>query len=184
MNNNKTFFITRTAILLAMALAVQFTLLRLFPGNPMIVYIVGSLLNMIFFISAMSVGILGGAFIGMMTPIVAFLTGHLGFPVLIPFVAFANIMLIVIFYLITKVLKDNYPMMVASGVIASVVKFAIMMLSAKFILPLISSLPAPAVSKIAAGWSIPQLVTALIGLGLALAVKISLRKTDILEIRK
>lgn len=180
--SNKSFFITRTAMLLALALAVQFTLLRLFPGNPVITYVVGSILNMIFIIAALSVGPVFGGFIGLMTPIVAFLTGHLPFPVLIPFVAIANVSLIVIVGMGTKISK-NKAALIIFGVMGAIVKFSIMALSAKFLLPLVTSLPAPALNKLAAAWSIPQIITALIGLALAISVKMALRKTNIIEMK-
>lgn len=179
--NKKSFFITRTAMLLALALAVQFSLLRLFPGNPVIVYIVGSLINMILIIAALSTGVWSGAFIGIMTPLVAFTTGHLPFPVLIPFIAVANIILVVSFVLVKNFLGNKNTSFIVAGVIAALLKFLVMYLSATFILPLFAAIPAPAIAKLSAAWSIPQLVTALIGLGLAISIKTGLRKTNILE---
>ncbi|MGI6700972.1 MAG: hypothetical protein ACOX3U_00660 [Christensenellales bacterium] len=181
MNNRKSFYITRTAVFLALALAIQFTLLKLFAGNPVTTYIVGSLLNMIFFTAAVTIGLWSGVMIGVMTPIVAFLTGHLPFAVLIPFVIAANLVLVVIYYGGKVLFKDKLIPLTISGVIAGTVKFLFMFLAAKFILPLISSIPAPAVTKLAAGWSIPQFVTAMIGLALSVMLRQSLKKTNVLE---
>jgi len=180
--NKKTFFITRTAVLLALALAIQFTLLRLFPGNPVATYIVGSLLNMIFFVAGMTVGIWGGIFIGIMTPVVAFLTGHLPFAVLIPFVVAANIVIVTVFVLLRNIKKNNFIVLIIAGAVASISKFLLMFLTGKFILPLITVLKPPVVAKLAASWGVTQLVTAIIGLALAVAVVKALKRTNILEI--
>lgn len=180
-NKNRSFYITRTAILLAFALAVQFTLLRMFPGNPVIVYIVGSIINMILFLAAMNIGLWSGVLISVITPLVALMTGHLPLAILLPFVAIANVIIVVAFLLISKIFKAKQLDIIIGGVVASVLKFAAMYFSATLLLPLISSIPAPVVTKLSATWSIPQLVTALIGLSLAITLTKSLKKTHILE---
>ena len=95
-SKRKVQFITRTAILTALTLAIQMI------GMPQ--YATGPLVNTMLYIGVTFVGILGGVIIGLITPIVAFWYGIL--PALlgpmVPFIALGNAVLVIIYGLVRK----------------------------------------------------------------------------------
>ncbi len=143
MENNKIKFITRTGILLAVALVVQ---MGGFPQP-----ITGPLINTVLYLAALLVGSWSGVIIGVCTPIIAFMRGILPAPLgpMIPFIALGNGVLVIVFSL----LKGRNKIL---GIIfASLVKYAILAVTVKFIV----DVP----DKIAQIMSLPQLLTALSG---------------------
>ncbi|HHV74944.1 MAG TPA: ECF transporter S component [Thermoanaerobacterium sp.] len=137
-------FITRTAILLAITIIVQFI--------KMPQLITGSIVNAMLIISAYFVGIWSGVSIGLLTPIIAFLVGLMGFPILIPFIMIGNTLYVVLF----KTVKNNIIGMIAGAV----VKFLWLAASVKYILAWFNvNVP----QKIVAAFTFPQLATAIIG---------------------
>ena len=169
MNNKNVLFITRTAVLLALTLVLQY-LTRVWTGGSGIgsILIVGSVVNACIVLSAYAVGIWGGAIISVLTPITAFFQGHLANPLLIPIVAIGNFVLVLgVCLMIAVVNKSRFTALVpyASyiGVVAgSIVKFIVMYLSALLIVPIMGFAPAM-VKAVQLNFSWPQLVTALIG---------------------
>jgi hypothetical protein len=143
MENNKIKFITRTGILLAVALVVQ---MGGFPQP-----ITGPLINTVLYLSALLVGSWSGIIIGICTPVIAFMRGIL--PALlgsmIPFIALGNAVLVVVFSLLKRKNK------VLGIIFASLIKYAILTITVKFIV----DVP----DKIAQIMSLPQLFTALSG---------------------
>jgi hypothetical protein len=143
MENNKIKFITRTGILLAVALVVQ---MGGFPQP-----ITGPLINTVLYLSALLVGSWSGIIIGICTPVIAFMRGIL--PALlgsmIPFIALGNAVLVVVFSLLKRKNK------VLGIIFASLIKYAIFTITVKFIV----DVP----DKIAQIMSLPQLFTALSG---------------------
>lgn len=150
MENNKIKFITRTGILLAVALVIQ---MGGFPQP-----ITGPLVNTVLYLAALLVGGWGGIIIGICTPVIAFMRGILLPPLapMIPFIAIGNGVLVLIFSLLMKKNK------ILGIVIASVVKYLILSTAVGYLV----SVP----SKIAQMMGLPQLFTALIGGGIALLV--------------
>jgi len=150
MENNKIKFITRTGILLAVALVVQ---MGGFPQP-----ITGPLINTILYLAALLVGSWSGIIIGVCTPVIAFMRGILPPPLgpMIPFIALGNGVLVVVFSLLKGKNK------ILGIILASLVKDAILATPVKFIV----DVP----DKIAPIMSLPQLFTALIGGGVALLV--------------
>ncbi len=150
MENNKIKFITRTGILLAVALVVQ---MGGFPQP-----ITGPLINTILYLAALLVGSWSGIIIGVCTPVIAFMRGILPPPLgpMIPFIALGNGVLVVVFSLLKGKNK------ILGIILASLVKYAILATTVKFIV----DVP----DKIAQIMSLPQLFTALIGGGVALLV--------------
>ena len=133
MENSKIKFITRTGILLAVALVVQ---MGGFPQP-----ITGPLINTVLYLSALLVGSWSGIIIGICTPVIAFMRGILPAPLgpMIPFIALGNGGLVVVFGI----------------VIASLVKYLILFTAVSYIV----DVP----DKIAQIMSLPQLFTALSG---------------------
>ncbi|MCP2241102.1 ECF transporter S component [Thermoanaerobacterium thermosaccharolyticum] len=137
-------FITRTAILLAITIIVQFI--------KMPQLITGSIVNAMLIISAYFVGIWSGVSIGLLTPIIAFLVGLMSFPILIPFIMMGNALYVILF----STVKNN----IIGMMIGAVVKFLWLAVSVKYILTWFNvNVP----QKIVAAFTLPQLITAIIG---------------------
>jgi len=150
MENTKIKFITRTGILLALALIVQMG------GFPQPV--TGPLINTVLYLAALLVNGWSGAIIGIFTPVIAFLRGILPPPLapMIPFIAMGNAALALVFAMLMKKNK------ILGVIIASLVKYFILSIAIGFLV----SVP----GKIAQMMGLPQLFTALIGGGITLVV--------------
>ncbi|MGE5403828.1 MAG: ECF transporter S component [Candidatus Saccharibacteria bacterium] len=156
-------YVTRTAVLLAIALVFQYVKLP----PPFGQILTGSVVNALLIIAVAYVGITSGITIGLLTPIFAFALGVMGFPFLIPVIIAANLLLVIVFYYARRF--NNY----AAIVIAAIAKFLIFYGSVNFILASkIANLPAKAAQAIALGFGPLQLLTAIIG-GLIAAFIIS-----------
>ncbi|SNX53347.1 ECF transporter S component [Thermoanaerobacterium sp. RBIITD] len=137
-------FITRTAILLAVTIIIQFI--------KMPQLITGSIVNAMLIIAGGIVGIWSGISIGLLTPIIAFLVGLMGFPILIPFIMIGN----VIYVLLFSAIKNN----IIGMAVGAIVKFLWLAASVKYIL-LWFNVKVPL--KIVQAFTLPQLITAIIG---------------------
>ena len=157
---NYTKWLTRTGVLLALALVIQFL------GFPQ--YITGPLINMVLFVAAMVVG-WGGVLIGGLTPWLAFVRGILPPPLapIIPFIILGNIILVIVYYLLRK--QNNY----LAIILAAITKFAILSYGVKSV----ASLP----PKVAQMMQLPQLLTALVGGILALFLIKALARTQFVD---
>jgi hypothetical protein len=136
-------WLTRTAILLAIALVIQMG------GFPQ--FITGPLVNAVLYLSAMIVGWQGGVLIGICTPFIAAMRGILPPPLtpMIPFIALGNGILVILFFYLGSKNK------ILGIIIASVVKFLVLVSAVN----LLVQVPPP----VAQMMSFPQLITALIG---------------------
>ncbi|MFO7942164.1 MAG: ECF transporter S component [Bacillota bacterium] len=146
--SSTTRWITRTALLLALTLAFQMI------GLPQPV--TGPAVNAMLILSALVVGPVSGVIIGSLTPVIAFQRGILAAPLgpMIPFIALANAVLVLLFALVRK----RQP--VLAVVVAAVAKFAVLATAVRVFV----AVPPP----IAVAMGTPQLLTALIGGGVAL----------------
>ena len=153
LSENKIQWITRTAILLAVALVFQ---LGGFPQP-----ISGPVVNTVLYLAAMIVGMSSGIVIGIFTPLVAFMTGIMGFPPMIPFIAAGNALLVIVFVLLKK--YHHILGIVAASFFKFILLAASIRLLANFFL---ENVPEPIIQAM----SLPQLFTALAGGVLALIV--------------
>lgn len=143
-------WISRTAILLAIALVFQMG------GFPQ--FITGPLVNTVLYLAAMIVGWQGGIMIGIFTPVIAAMRGILPPPLtpIIPFIALGNAVLVILFFWLKSKNK------IAGIIIASSVKFLLLVSAVK----LLVRVP-PAIAQM---MSFPQLITALAGGFIALLI--------------
>ncbi len=151
MNKTKNIkWITRTAILLAIALVFQLG------GLPQPV--TGPVINAVLYLAALLVGISSGIIIGIFTPIIAFMTGILPAPLspMIPFIAAGNGLLVLVFGLTKSAGK------IPAIVVASIVKFSLLAAAVSFLI----EVP----EQIAQMMTFPQLLTALGGGVIALLI--------------
>lgn len=169
-------WITQTAVMLALLVAVQGITSGL--GNQ---FVTGSCVNLILAVTALVVGLWGGVTVAAVSPFVAFLFG-IGpkFIQLIPAVAVGNLVLVIVLSLVVG--REQQPLWrnAAGWLGASLAKFAVLyLMMVKLLVPALVGggvIPEAASVTIAAQFSWPQLVTALIGSGVALVIAPVIRK--------
>ena len=166
----KTVWIVRTAICLALLIAVQF-FTRSFGQLA-----TGSCVNLVLAVSALIGGVWSGITVAVISPFCAYLLGiGPAFLPIVPMVAVGNMVLVVILHLLAsrdKIATRSY-LAVAVG---AVTKFlALWLLIVKLVLPTLG-LAEKQVAAISASFSWPQLVTAAIGGVLAVTIAPLIRK--------
>lgn len=160
-------FMTRTALMLALLVALQ----ALTAGAGQ--YVTGSCVNAVLAVAALVGGIACGAVVATLSPFCAFLLG-IG-PQLIgivPGIALGNLTFVALLYLLMGRRQVPVWRRALALVAAAAAKFAMLyVVINKCIVPLLGDRVKPAqASKFLAMFSWPQLVTALIGGAVALAV--------------
>ena len=138
--------LTRSAIILALAIAIQLAKLP----QPF----TGPAINALLFIAAALVGPMGAVLIGLCTPIVAFAFGIMPFVPAVFIIMLGNATLVIVFSVLEK-------RRVLAFLAAAICKFAIMALLIQYIIPGLLQIKIPA--KVAGALTIPQLWTALAG---------------------
>lgn len=170
---NRVLWITRTALFIALLIVAQAVTAPL--GNKIIT---GSLVNLILVISVMTCGLSSGLIVAVVSPVFAKLFGIGPFWELIPFIALGNAVLVVIWHFIGNMKSEKrlVPYIIAVST-ASVAKFITLYLGIVVIaVPLILNLPEKQAGIISAAFSLPQLLTAVIGGSVAILVLPTLKK--------
>jgi len=158
-NREKTIYVTRTGVLLALALVFQIGFRAIAQSA------VGPLVNFVLVISGGLVGTLSGIIIGSLTPLVAFFFGIMPKFPLVPFIMVGNALLVILFNIIRKRVP-KYGEYIGL-IIAALGKFIFLAFSVRYIIVLfMPKIPGPIVAAL----SLPQLYTALIGGGLAILI--------------
>ena len=169
---NKAQYLTRTAMLLAVA--VVFQNLRMLPilasSTPQSLFVIGTLVNLVLVISVDFAGAWAAMFIGVCTPVIAWMQGHLAFEIMIPIVVAGNIVFSTLYFYIKD--KNKY-----LGIIGgAIVKFVIFILTMPALISIfLFDKPEKVQSLIQYNFSWPQLVTALIGGFLAIIISSSVK---------
>ena len=166
--NTKT--ITRTAILIALLVALQYATSSL--GQ----FVTGSCVNLVLAVAALLCGLWSGVIVAAVSPFFAFLLG-IGpkFIALVPFIALGNIVYVVILSLLGKKL-EKLPASLLSVLAAAVCKFlTLYLVIVHLVLPRLG-LAEKQVTMMSTMFSWPQLVTAAIGGVLALLIVPQLKK--------
>ena len=161
--NNRTQFLTRTALLLAVAIAFQI-FGRFIPYNQ---FIVGPIVNAVLIVATYTAGIWSGTSIAVIAPLVSAFTNKAAIAPLIiafsPFIIIGNFIIVLAFYLLRK--KNRY-VGVAAG---AVCKFAFLYAAISVFTSVVEMKPQVAVTLTGLfSWS--QLLTAVIGGILALVI--------------
>lgn len=139
-------FITRSALLLALAIAVQSFKLP----QP----VTGPLVNAILFLATATVGTMSGVVVGLFTPLLAFIFGIMTLFPAVPLIMAGNVAMVLVYGMLQK--------RPVTGIIAaSLVKYASLTLGVYYVLPLFLSKPLP--TKVVSLLTTPQLFTALAG---------------------
>ncbi len=180
MRKNKThekiLWITETAILLAMLIVLQAATKGL--GNQ---FITGSCVNAVLAVAAMFCGLWSGLVIAIVSPVLAFLLGIAPQILTVPAIMVGNSVLVILLHFLSgKAIWRN----VIAWVAAAVAKFAALYAIVSGIICGLAAdslmeaglLKAPMLKALPATFSWPQLVTALIGGGIAMLLVPVLRK--------
>lgn len=161
MRNNNVQVLTRTGMLLALALVFQN--LRLVIGaGPYTQFIIGSLVNAVLVVAVGTVNVYSALIISIIAPVVAYMQAQLPLPVLVPIVAIGNALIVIVFHVLQE--KNRYV-----GILAgAVAKSGFLYFAVKIMLNMVKgTIPEPKFAKLANllsfTFSWPQFITALIG---------------------
>ena len=171
MKNKTVLYITKTAMMLALLIGIQFA------TRSLTQFVTGSLVNLVLLTSVFMVGLGGGLTVAIASPFLAFLAGiGPAFIQIVPFVAVGNAILALVAYAVSrkriggKGLKETA--LAAAGLVAAAAAKTLFLWVGLVIiaLPLIHGLNEKQVTMIGTMFTWPQLVTALIGGALAMAL--------------
>ena len=171
----KTLWITETAALLALLIALQWA------TKPLGQLVTGSCVNAVLAVSALFCGLGSGLTVALLSPLFAYLLGIAPNLIAVPVIMVGNSLFVLLLSLLfgKQVWKN-----ILTWLVAAAAKFAAMYalvvwvvcgLAADFLLSQ-GVLKAPMLNMLPATFSWPQLVTALIGGGVALLIVPALKK--------
>lgn len=164
--NKNLILLTRTAVMLALVIVFQWLGKMLgdaiMPGIGSTI-LVGSLVNLVLYVSTIFCGVIGAVCVGLLTPVMALLIGQLAFPVLIPFVGLGNAILVLTFWALTKYVRVPDLASKTIGIVGgSLLKFLYMGFALVALLPVLGfNDKQVAAMSVNYGWV--QLVAAVIG---------------------
>lgn len=167
--NKKIRWITQTAVCTALLIVLQMITAPL--GNTLVT---GSLVNLVLVISVLIGSFSTGATVAVISPIFAKLIGIGPLWSIIPCIILGNLSLIALWDLFGK-RKRKY---IFAWIAAAAVKFAVLYVGVvRFTIPVLLNLPEKQALVISTAFSLPQLITAGIGGGVALAIVPVLRES-------
>lgn len=176
--NKKVRWMVETAVLIALLVALQAATSGF--GQ----FVTGSCVNAVLAVAALFVGLTGGLVVALVSPVCAFLLGIAPNAVTVPAIMAGNAVFVVMLALLADKEGKNLVKQVIAWLSAAAAKFAVLYALVVWIIcglasaPLLESgvLKQPMLQKLPAMFSWPQLVTALIGGGIALAIVPVLKK--------
>lgn len=157
---SRVLWIARTAMFIALLVILQVSTAPL--GN---IFITGSTVNLLLVVSVMTCGLMSGITVSLLSPIFAKLLGIGPLWSLIPFIVLGNLALSMVWYFVTGKAKSNrlitYIIAVAA---AAITKFLVLYSGiVRLAVPILLRLPEKQAAVVSGMFSIPQLITALIG---------------------
>lgn len=159
--NNNVKKLTRASMLLVFALVVIFIGAR-FGGAMFNQFAVGPLVNAVIISAVLITDLKFGILVSLLTPILAALTGQFTVLPFIPFIMVGNAVLAALVGIMDKLVK-KFGIYIGI-VIGAVLKMLFLIVSVNFLISLFNlPIPKPAMEKLAAAMSYPQLYTALAG---------------------
>lgn len=176
--NQKIRWITETAVLLALLVVLQAA------TKPLGQLVTGSCVNGVLGVAVLLAGMSSGITIAILSPVLAYLLGIAQQLVTVPAIMVGNVVFVVLLRGITRGQSRPLGLQVTAWLIAAVAKFAVLYLLVVKILcglaagPLLSAgvLKEPMLQALPAMFAWPQLITALVGGGVALVIAPVLRK--------
>ena len=176
--NRKIRWITETAVMLALLVALQAL------TKPMGQIVTGSFVNTVLAVTALVVGLSGGITVALISPVLAYLLGIAPQILTVPAIMVGNTVFVVLLAVLAGKDSKKLVRQVIAWLAAAAAKFAalygivVWLICGVFAESLLASgaLKAPMLKALPATFSWPQLITALIGGGLALVITPVLRK--------
>ncbi|MDV3426413.1 MAG: ECF transporter S component [Bacillota bacterium] len=178
MDNKGVQNLVRSGLLLAIAVVIIFAGKNVPTINQ---FLAGPGVNAVLLLTAYICGTYYGIGVGLLTPLVALLVGQLPSALgpFVPFIMIGNAIYVLLFGLLKDKVKFGKYVGMLSG---SVLKFLFLFLSAKKLVTLFSlNIPKKALSKLAVMMGVPQLITALIGGIIAIAIIEILKARKVIE---
>ena len=176
--NKKVRWITETAIMLALLVTLQ----ALTKGFGQ--YVTGSCVNAVLAVTVLVAGLGSGITVAVISPVLAFLLGIAPQILTVPAIMAGNTVFVLLLHFIAGAKEARLGQRIAAWLVAAVAKFVTLYLIVVKIIcgvmaqPLLAAgtLKEPMLKALPATFSWPQLVTALIGGGIALVIVPVLRK--------
>ncbi|MGY3750569.1 ECF transporter S component [Vagococcus acidifermentans] len=161
---NKSRWITETGLSLALLIVIQMLTSPL--KNTLLT---GSFVNLVLIVAGSIVGLSSGLTVAVLSPFVARMFGMgPAFLVILPFIALGNMVLVLVWHLVTRAdISNTHVKHLIACVAGAISKFLVLYLTiVKFVVPILIAPPEPQAQILSGMFSVPQLVTAVIG-GLA-----------------
>lgn len=176
--NKKIRWITETAVMLALLIALQAI------TKPMGQLVTGSFVNTVLAITALVAGLSSGITVAVISPVLAYLLGIAPQILTVPAIMVGNTVFVTLLYFLAGKGRRKPVQQILAWLSAAAAKFAtlyaivVWLICGVFSDALLASgvLKAPMLKALPATFSWPQLITALIGGGVALAIVPVLRK--------
>ncbi len=176
--NKKIRYLTQTAVMLALLVALQAL------TKPLGQLVTGSVVNAVLAVTVLFAGIYSGITVAVISPVLAYLLGIAPQILTVPAIMIGNTVFVLILYFIAGKDSKRILRQIVAWVTAAVAKFAalygivVWLICGVFADRLLAAgvLKAPMLNALPATFSWPQLFTALIGGGVALLIVPVLRK--------
>ena len=176
--NKKIRWITETAVMLALLVSLQAL------TKPFGQLVTGSCVNAVLAIATLFAGVSSGLTIALISPVLAFLLGIAPQILTVPAIMVGNSVYAVLLHFLADASGKNLPRQIAAWLVAAVAKFAALyLIVVKVICGVLAptllaagTLKEPMLKALPATFSWPQLITALIGGAVALAIAPLLKK--------
>ena len=176
--NKKILWITSTAMMIAVLVALQWV------TKPMGQLVTGSCVNLVLAVTALVVGLSGGVTVALVSPVMAYLLGIAPQILTVPAIMVGNTVFVWLLHALVSRSEGKLPVQIAAWILAAVAKFATLYLIVSELIcgvlapSLLASgaLKEPMLKALPATFSWPQLITALIGGGIALVIVPVIRK--------
>lgn len=173
--NRKIRWVTETAVMLALLITFQAL------TKPAGQLVTGSFVNAVLAVTVLVAGLSSGITVAVISPVLAYLLGIAPQILTVPAIMVGNCVFVLALHYISG---KNYIRRVAAWVVAAVAKFAVLYAIVVWLIcgvladGLLASgmLKEPMLKALPATFSLPQLITALIGGGVALVIAPVLRK--------
>ena len=162
--HEKVLWITRTAVLIALTVVLQFITIQVAAGlGPGAQFVTGSVVNLMLILSVMTCGLPTGLTVSIFTPILPTVLGFGPMWPIVPFIAAGNMALVTVWHFIgNRKIVNTYVSYGIAMVTGAVVKFLVLYFGVvQIAIPYILGLPVGNVLSIM--FSYPQLITAAIG---------------------
>ena len=174
----KVLWLTSTAMMIAVLVALQYI------TKPMGQLVTGSCVNLVLAVTALVVGLSGGVTVALVSPVMAYLLGIAPQILTVPAIMVGNTVFVLMLHLLVSRSEGKVSVQIVGWILAAVAKFAALyFIVTKLICGVLAeslmasgALKEPMLKALPATFSWPQLVTALIGGGIALVIVPVIRK--------